>query len=59
MDPTLTFLAILIGGAALIIFVVYHLLRGLIKSAVKDALREYEAEKETAAAASAANQSEE
>ena len=51
MEPTLIAWAILIGGAALILYVVYHLFRGLIKSAVKDALREYEAEKASAAAA--------
>ena len=58
MDVFIPLLA-LAGGVGLILYFVYLALPALIKRAVKEALREYEAEKETAAAASAANQSEE
>lgn len=58
MDVFIPLLA-LAGGVGLILYFVYLALHALIKRAVKEALREYEAEKETAAAASAANQSEE
>lgn len=58
MDVFIPLLA-LAGGVGLILYFVYLALHALIKRAVKEALREYEAEKETAAAVSAANQSEE
>ena len=58
MDVFIPLLA-LAGGVGLILYFVYLALHALIKRAVKEALREYEAEKETAAAASAADQSEE
>lgn len=59
MGEIFVFLLALAGGVGLILYFVYLALHALIKRAVKEALREYEAEKETAAAASAANQSEE
>ena len=58
MDVFIPLLA-LAGGVGLILYFVYLALHALIKRAIKEALREYEAEKETAAAAPAANQSEE
>ena len=58
MDVFIPLLA-LAGGVGLILYFVYLALHALIKRAVKEALREYEAEKETAAADSAAYQSEE
>ena len=58
MDVFIPLLA-LAGGVGLILYFVYLALHALIKRAVKEALREYEAEKETTAAASAADQSEE
>ena len=58
MDVFIPLLA-LAGGVGLILYFVYLALHALIKRAVKEALREYEAEKETAAAASAADQSKE
>ena len=42
MEPTLVALPLLLGGAALI---VYRIVYCLVKKAVRDALREYEAEK--------------
>ena len=58
MDVFIPLLA-LAGGVGLILYFAYLALHALIKRAVKEALREYEAEKETAAADSAADQSEE
>ena len=58
MDVFIPLLA-LAGGVGLILYFVYLALHALIKRAVKEALREFEAEKETAAADSAADQSEE
>ena len=58
MDVFIPLLA-LAGGVGLILYFVYLALHALIKRAVKEALREYESEKETAAAASAADQSKE
>ena len=59
MGEIFVFLLALAGGVGLILYFVYLALHALIKRAVKEALREYEAEKETAAADSAAVQSEE
>ena len=50
MDVFMPLLA-LAGGVALILYLVYLALHALIKRAVKEALREYEAEKASAAAA--------
>ena len=50
MDVFMPLLA-LAGGVALILYLVYLARYALIKRAVKEALREYEAEKENAAAA--------
>ena len=58
MDVFIPLLA-LAGGVGLILYFVYLALHALIKRAVKEALREYEAEKETAEADSAADQSKE
>lgn len=45
MEPTLVALPLLLGGAALIVYLVYRIVYCLVKKAVRDALREYEAEK--------------
>ena len=50
MDVFIPLLA-LAGGVGLILYFVYLALHALIKRAVKEALREYEAEKASAAAA--------
>ena len=45
MEPTLVVLPLLLGGAALSGYLVYRIVYCLVKKAVRDALREYEAEK--------------
>ena len=40
MEPTLVALPLLLGGAALIVYLVYRIVYCLVKKAVRDALRE-------------------
>ena len=59
MGDNFVLLLALAGGVVLVLYLHRLALHALIKRAVKEALREYESEKETAAAASAADQSKE